>query len=335
MRLVALQTAIVYGVLLAGGICLAQQTVTVKGVTYVDAELIKEYPHSVYISHTAGRGFINKADLTAQQAQVLGVSAQQAGSGSAEQSESFVLPDALSVNGVIYQKPVYRSHNEFALQISHDAGVASLRIAELPADVQKGLNYNPEAGAKAEEAHLNSQQDLLARQQAEKRRALEAKQQAAEEAKITSDEIRARDLQRSREDAVQRAESDHKNLARPREIKRPSPLASNEEKAAYRARLTMQAIERGEATVADLPESYGGRPTGNTRRAIAAREAWDRNQAIEMENRLMEAGRISEAAALRQMRLQEEGNNSLEKVAIEVERLRQDFDRDRWRRGDW
>ncbi len=182
MRLAALQIAIVYGVLLAGGICLAQQTVTVKGVTYVGAELIKEYQHSVYISHTAGRGFINKADLTAQQAQELGVSAPQAGSGSAEQSESFVLPDALSVNGVTYEKPVYGSHNEFALQISHDAGVASLRIAELPADVQKGLNYNPEAGAKAEEAHLNSHQDLLARQQAEKRRALEAKQSAAEEA---------------------------------------------------------------------------------------------------------------------------------------------------------
>ena len=65
MRLVALQTAIVHGVLLAGGICLAQQTVTVKGVTYVEAELIKEYPQSVYISHAAGKDFVNKADLSA------------------------------------------------------------------------------------------------------------------------------------------------------------------------------------------------------------------------------------------------------------------------------
>lgn len=73
MRLAALQTAIVYGVLLAGGICLAQQTVTVKGVTYVGAELIKEYPQSAYIKHVSGRKFVNKADLSADDARALGV----------------------------------------------------------------------------------------------------------------------------------------------------------------------------------------------------------------------------------------------------------------------
>lgn len=73
MRVAALQTAIVYGVLLAGGICLAQQTVTVKGVTYVGAELIKEYPQSAYIKHASGRGFVNKADLSADDARALGV----------------------------------------------------------------------------------------------------------------------------------------------------------------------------------------------------------------------------------------------------------------------
>ena len=51
----------------------AQHSLTVKGETYVGAELIKEYPQSVYISHAAGRTFINKADLSAEDSRVLGV----------------------------------------------------------------------------------------------------------------------------------------------------------------------------------------------------------------------------------------------------------------------
>jgi hypothetical protein len=47
--------------------------VTAKGVTYVDVGLIKEYPRSVLISHAAGRSFLNKADLSPDDAQTLGV----------------------------------------------------------------------------------------------------------------------------------------------------------------------------------------------------------------------------------------------------------------------
>jgi S1-C subfamily serine protease len=47
--------------------------VTADGVTYVDAELIKEYPQSVYISHAAGKSFVNKADLSAEDSDALGL----------------------------------------------------------------------------------------------------------------------------------------------------------------------------------------------------------------------------------------------------------------------
>jgi len=59
----------------------------------------------------------------------------------------------------------------------------------------------------------------------------------------------------------------------------PSPLASREEKRAYQAQQTMAAIQRGEASVADLPEQYGGRPQGQSRRAIRMQQAWDAQQA--------------------------------------------------------
>jgi hypothetical protein len=73
IRWLSLHTAVIFGSLLIGFNVFGQQSVTIKGVTYVDAELIKEYPQSVYISHAAGKGFVNKADLSADDAQALGV----------------------------------------------------------------------------------------------------------------------------------------------------------------------------------------------------------------------------------------------------------------------
>jgi hypothetical protein len=59
----------------------------------------------------------------------------------------------------------------------------------------------------------------------------------------------------------------------------PSDLASQEEKDAWRAMRVGRAIEAGQATVAELPEAYGGRPQGTTRRAIRQQLAWDAQQA--------------------------------------------------------
>jgi hypothetical protein len=62
----------------------------------------------------------------------------------------------------------------------------------------------------------------------------------------------------------------------------PSDLASEEEEEAWQALQMQRAIGRGEATVADLPEAYGGRPTGSTRRAIRQQVLWDAQQAARL-----------------------------------------------------
>lgn len=63
--------------------------VTANGVTYVDAELIKEYPQSVYISHAAGKSFVNKADLSAEDSDALGL-------GGTAKDQSFPSSDKVS-----------------------------------------------------------------------------------------------------------------------------------------------------------------------------------------------------------------------------------------------
>jgi hypothetical protein len=74
MRWLIAWTAILSSTVFFGGNLFAQQSLTVKGVTYADAELIKEYPQSVYISHTTGLVFIKRADLSAEDLRALGIS---------------------------------------------------------------------------------------------------------------------------------------------------------------------------------------------------------------------------------------------------------------------
>ncbi len=73
----------------------------------------------------------------------------------------------------------------------------------------------------------------------------------------------------------------------------PSDLASQEEKDAFRALRVGREIESGRATVADLPEEYGGRPQGSSRRAIRQRIAWDAEQAAAMQQQ-QEARQVEE-----------------------------------------
>jgi hypothetical protein len=62
----------------------------------------------------------------------------------------------------------------------------------------------------------------------------------------------------------------------------PSALASPEEKRAYQASVLMPEIAAGRASVADLPEQYGGRPTGASRRSMRMQAAWDAQQAANL-----------------------------------------------------
>lgn len=70
------------------------------------------------------------------------------------------------------------------------------------------------------------------------------------------------------------------------QMKRPSPLASPEERRAY----TAQQVRGGKLPDYMLPEQYGGMPVGSTRRAIRARSQWADQQAqIEAYNEEMAA----------------------------------------------
>jgi len=100
----------------------------------------------------------------------------------------------------------------------------------------------------------------------------------------------------------------------------PSPLASNEEKERYRAAQIQQEIEAGRATVADLPEAYGGRPTGTTRRSIRMQEEYDRRQDAELQRQLkIQAMNIQQ----REIFIREE-NLKLQRDAEERLRLKED-----------
>lgn len=80
-------------------------------------------------------------------------------------------------------------------------------------------------------------------------------------------------------------------------MRKPSLMASPEEKAAY----TAQEVRAGNAPEYALPEDYGGMPQGTTRRAIRAREAWGQQQAYIAV--LAEQERLMEQAAREERRL--------------------------------
>jgi hypothetical protein len=63
----------------------------------------------------------------------------------------------------------------------------------------------------------------------------------------------------------------------------PSALASPEERAAYEFIQKKPLVESGQLSPAALPEEYGGRPTGSSRRAIRMQQAWDAGYALELE----------------------------------------------------
>jgi hypothetical protein len=217
-------------------------------------------------------------------------------------AQQIELPETFVADGITYKGVKYISHDDTNVRVAHDAGYASLKISDLPSDVRFELGgLSTYASGHINKASINKVND-----------------------------------EDSYEDPVlTKVKEDRKKLVREwgnmnGEMREPSALASNEEWEAYKAWQLMNAIERKEATVADLPEDYGGRPTGSSSRAIAARKAWDRNQALERESRLIKEGRIAEATELRQMRLQEEQNESIEILRNSVGSLHQEIEQLKW-----
>ena len=74
-------------------------------------------------------------------------------------------------------------------------------------------------------------------------------------------------------------------------MEKPSAMASREEMNAYKA----QEVERGNLPSSELPEAFGGRPTGSTRRSFRMQTEWDKQQ----------KAAIEQQAALQSMEIQQ------------------------------
>ena len=67
------------------------------------------------------------------------------------------LPDTLTIGGDVYKNPVYRSHNEYLLNITHETGAASVLIANLSPSLQAKLGFDRQAAASAQAAFAELQ----------------------------------------------------------------------------------------------------------------------------------------------------------------------------------
>ena len=86
----------------------------------------------------------------------------------------------------------------------------------------------------------------------------------------------------------------------------PSDLASKEERDAWEYLEKKPLVESGQLSPAELPEAYGGRPTGTTRRAIRRQEAWDARQKaiLEQEQAARQIEEFNSQMALRDLEYQ-------------------------------
>jgi len=105
-------------------------------------------------------------------------------------------------------------------------------------------------------------------------------------------------------------------------MRKPSALASAEERAAYAA----QEVRAGRAPEEMLPEDYGGRPTGTSRRAIRMQEAYDVEMArrAEEERAAAAESRANQAfqMQLRDQQIQEEEAGLRREVMLTAQDLR-------------
>jgi hypothetical protein len=85
-------------------------------------------------------------------------------------------------------------------------------------------------------------------------------------------------------------------------MKKPSTMASPEEREAFAA----QEVRAGRAPIEMLPEDYGGRPQGQSRRAIRMQEAWDAQQAqaLQQQQAILEMEEARKTMRLRDLDVQ-------------------------------
>jgi S1-C subfamily serine protease len=190
----------------------AHITISVQGVTYTNAKVKSTYPQSIYVSHSGGQSFLERADLSDTDAAALGVPPlTQTPKAVKAVAEAIPLPDRLTVGGQSYENPVYRYHNEWLLFIMHNTGAASLPIASLPRALQDRLGYDEAAATSASARDAEQKREAEAQQRTVAARAQEAKNEAQQ---------RAARAQEARNEAQQRAQEARNEAQSKQDIER-------------------------------------------------------------------------------------------------------------------
>jgi hypothetical protein len=83
------------------------------------------------------------------------------------------LPTTITVKDITYTGVAYRSHDAAKVKITHDEGMASLDLADLPPDIQTALSFDPAAASEIRQAETAKA--------AAAQRAIDAKAQAKQQ----------------------------------------------------------------------------------------------------------------------------------------------------------
>jgi hypothetical protein len=78
--------------------------------------------------------------------------------------QTIVLPKSLTVDETTYTGVVYQRHDASRLEITHDNGLASIKIRSLPEELRRLLGYDADAAMAAEEAASAARKAAVERQ---------------------------------------------------------------------------------------------------------------------------------------------------------------------------
>jgi hypothetical protein len=210
-------------------------------------------------------------------------------------AQKLKLPNPLIVNGETFTNPVYESHDASRLNITHKTGAASLHIAQLPNGLPNKLGYNRSNALAAEEELKKRQQEAEAQSQIERNKMWEQARAASRRGDIVDRNAekvgQPHPYNRNSNPHAGYSSPPRSSVAQPSTVRGepltssdviraqwgwgPSPLASNEELARWRA-------ANPSMVSADFPTEWGGRPTGTSRRARQRQQEWDEQRAFQI-----------------------------------------------------
>jgi hypothetical protein len=183
------------------------------------------------------------------------------------------LPNPLVVEGETFTNPVYASHDASRLNITHKTGVASLPIIMLPNALKQKLEYNHAHAAIAEEALRERQERSMTQQHLERQKMIEREGEAEQKREAVARELTAAVLSNTTPSGV----STMVELSE-------AVIALDGMEFAQGSMGQWVPVRSSQPAMvpANIPEDWGGRPTGNSQRARQRRHEWDEQRALQI-----------------------------------------------------